>query len=110
MIVGLDAPSPNTVCVAVFHRGQALHALAASLSAGRVPREGTRPAAVIVTAPASLLDWRNPGFIHINSRRETTSSPKSSRGLSLTGRQGLSGLYPALRVRETRQISTPDLL
>src|SRR5262249_20325281 len=47
-------PSPNTVCVPVFHNGQARHSFAASCNFVIVGRDGTNGAALSTTPPSRL--------------------------------------------------------
>ena len=70
MIVALDAPSPKTVCVAVFQRSQAVHALAAFRSTGIVLRGGTRLAALVPAAFGLLLERRDAGFMRLTQGRD----------------------------------------
>jgi len=63
MIVALDVPSPKTVCVAFFHKSQAVHTLAAFRSTGIVPRGGAKPAAVSLAAFGLFSEILDAGFI-----------------------------------------------
>src|SRR3954447_672365 len=86
MITACDAPSPKTVCVAVFQRSQALHVLAAFLSAGIVLRGVARPAAAISPSFGRFFEKRDTDFMELiqNNDRDML---RSSRELYLTRRQ-----------------------
>src|ERR1700722_3872089 len=62
-ITALEAPSPKTVCVAVFQRSQAVHALAARRNTGIVPTRGTRLAAVLSAGSGLFLVMPGEDFI-----------------------------------------------
>src|SRR5580658_7413492 len=99
MIAALEAPSPKTVCVAVFQRSQAVHALAARRNTGIVLPRGTRLAAVmsagsglfpempgedfIAHTQCSVLDW-DPATVELLTPSITPCCWRPTSGNDLT--------------------------